>query len=259
MFQQRGSLEWNPSGSIIQDAMAIVLFPRDIAPEDRTLVIEAHLRKWGAGDFSAEFKGTSTDTRRQLETLYKILWRYIEDYLSKIGLAKGAHRLKREDLGQEDQNRLLQGFLRYELLCKVYRPTGGQLCETPRFHKKSTVIEVDDMHHGYESDPTNAFLHWDWVFLYKYESKGIGFEEPPMELLLLPYAREYVLTMYGALIVDQLRVTLPTSDGNAAFANAPTKGHRGLPDYDLDSRWERLHHLGRRWLKRTRCLVDGIH
>lgn len=171
------------------------------------------------------------------------MWLYIEDYLSKatsrylpwayrrlpswshpdfccnpgqVLLQQDVNQFDVASLGYSDRRKILQAFLRYELLCKIYGPIAG---------KSDTQLgrEVDrgrrfgrDPFDGYMLDQRDPFLYWDWYILYMYERRVPG----ETELQLLPCVREYVLAMYGALISDQVRAWLPVPGEHPEYVNA---------------------------------------
>ncbi|WAO85379.1 Hypothetical protein NCS54_00261900 [Fusarium falciforme] len=79
------------NGDILQDALAILKFPRPDATattvdaQQRVAAIDGHLRKWGAKEVSDPFHPDTRDipTMLHLHNLCRQMWLYIGDYLSK--------------------------------------------------------------------------------------------------------------------------------------------------------------------------------
>lgn len=259
---------------LIQDALAVIMFPKaahEVSERERVAMVEAHLHKWGAKDLSDPTQLVSFDVVRllQLESICRRLKLYIDDYLSKAThpylpracrwLPRWSHQdflheptqdrsklassseLRPFDLGsltRSQRRRLFQAFLRYELLCKIYGPVGGVLKPKELSHDHGRYEKNE--HDGYIFDQRDPFRYWDWRVLYRYEQR----EPEQSELQLLPCVREYILALYGALIADQVQVEVPIMEDNFEFENAPFSNMGGFPDYDPDSPWEELHHLG---------------
>lgn len=261
---------------LMQDALAVILFPA--AAESTTYVdetrrvalVDAHLRNWGAKELPDPCVRDSIDMVRviQLDTLCYRLWLYIEDYLSKaseFNLPRAYRRLPRwshpsfsygtkqqeelqregawfsfDMLSQAQRRRMLQAFLRYELLCKVYGPIGGELDPDHIGINRHHDRETEEQTSGYEFSPDDPFRHWDWRLLYRYEQR----EPEESELQLLPCVREYVLALYGAMIADQVWVKLPDRFLYSIYDNAPCGEMGGFPDYNRKSPWKELYRFG---------------
>ncbi|KAK5992494.1 hypothetical protein PT974_05901 [Cladobotryum mycophilum] len=258
---------------VIQDALAIVLFPvvnhDEVTKEERTAMLQSHLTRWGRKGFRlvAESYRRGFSIVLQVENLIRHLWLYAKDYLAKatsqhlprayrklpswshrdfcqtttqVSLEREVDHFDIESLSKKKQRLILQAFLRYHLLCKIYGPVGGKLRVVPteEFCNYDSVVETE--YNGYRFDPRDPFRYWDWSLLYRYEDR----EPETREIQLLPCVREYVLGLYGATIADQVGAGIPTAGTHPEFENAPKNGEGRFQDYDPYSGWERLHHLG---------------
>ncbi|KPM37488.1 hypothetical protein AK830_g9083 [Neonectria ditissima] len=275
---------------LIQDCMAIILFPtvdRDTMHlEEQKALVDNHLYKWGAKELSDPFEPATFHFASivAIDSLCARLWLYIEDYLSKAtsDFLDNAYRLlpawschaqefswsstifQLDSLSKDELRRILQAFLRYELLCKVYGPIGGKL--NPSDDCRDYKSGKADEHEGYQFRPNDPFRYWDWNILSKYEGK----EPHTADLQLLPCVREYVLTLYGALIADQVgdkedsfivldrtapglrpaRLEDPAIDRIYFFEHAPSKGSDRFTDfYEVYNhyyqwQWPELYRLG---------------
>ncbi|KAJ4328513.1 hypothetical protein N0V84_001030 [Fusarium piperis] len=287
-------------GDLIQDAVAIIKFPRsDAAVAD----VDAHLRKWGAKELLDPFQLTTRDipTMLDVHTLCRQMRLYIGDYLSKATsryLPRAYRRLPQwscfsrlvqdvdqfdpTSLGDADRRRILQAFLRYELLCKIYGPVAEAAAgksdskhnqedgydydddydydnhyDYDHHHKYGNDLDEDDdddynhnrygwgkgdQPNGYQFHEDYPFRYWDWSILYRYEKR----EPEDAELQLLPCVREYVLATYGALIADQIQAPVPVAVAgeHPKYENAPSSGSGRFPDYNPDNESEDLYRLG---------------
>ncbi|KAF4469634.1 vacuolar membrane-associated iml-1 [Fusarium albosuccineum] len=258
----------------LQDALAIIEFPEMGAEasdkEDRVAVVDAHLRKWGTKEFPSlsELATRHPGKVFDLHFLCHRLSRYIEDYLSKASsqylprayrrlpawshahfsrnyiqrnLARGVNSFDLNSLRRDERRKIFRAFLRYELLCKVYGPVGGELDTTDEYDYRDKLFLADE-EESYDCtfDEDDPFRYWDWSLLYKYEEK----EANEAELHLLGCVREYVLMMYGALIADQVRASVPIAGEYAEYENAPSSGVGRFPDHDPCNQSEDLYHLG---------------
>lgn len=269
-------------GPLLQDALAIILFPSFDTQKYDVRVVESHLRTWGAKQLPDPFEQSTYSAARifELEALCHRLWLFIEDYLSKATspclprayrrLPKWSHshfsqnfiqrQLSPDDshfdagsLSRHKKDQILQAFLRYELLGKIYGPGGGS-CLLDRF--KSCQYRdshgVKDVSDGYEFDEARPFLYWDWSLLYKYNAR----EPQSSELHLLPCIREYVITLYMALIADQIRMTLPPRRLCSEFENFPSNKDERFQDFNPDTHWDALYRfVGTGWSDRLVSLM----
>lgn len=248
---------------LIQDALAIIHFPRlgqgaFDSEAQRKSAVKAHLQVWGDKAFANPLKGAGRNTvqARQLKALLGKLWLYIKDYLSKatsqclphayLELPSFSHDDFTESerqftlsmsagaaspfdlhlLTPDEQRRILHAFLRYEILCKIYSPLGHG--KESRFTSTAKRIIVDDAEEGYEHNTFNPFRYWDWRLLEEYEKRKQG----DSDRRLLSCVREYVVTVYGALIAEQGNVPIPDAQELGEFENAPRHGMRRVSDYD---------------------------
>lgn len=261
---------------LIQDAMAIIKFPRSKA---KAADVDAHLCKWGAKELSNPFHPSTRDipTMLDVHTLCRQMWLYIGDYLSKATspylprayrrlppwshphfsnnptqtlLLQDVNQFDASSLERADRRKILQAFLRYELLCKIYGPVAGKPYTQPyqgydfhygedreEYHDDWVGVDPPD---GYQFEEKDPFRYWDWSILYRYEKR----EPEDTELQLLPCVREYVLAMYGSLIADLVQAPIPVVGEYPEYENAPSSGMGRFPDYDPDNESEDLYHLG---------------
>ncbi|RSL52308.1 hypothetical protein CEP54_010972 [Fusarium duplospermum] len=262
-------------GDILQDALAIVKFPRsdaaatNVDAPQRVAAIHGHLCKWGAKELPNPFHPTTRDIPMMLDvhTLCRQMRLYIGDYLFKATssylprayrrlppwshphfssnptqmlLLQDVNQFDATCLGNADRRKMLQAFLRYELLCKIYGPVAGKPDTQPYQEYDTYTWSEGDPPNGYRFDENHPFRYWDWSVLYRYEKR----RREEIELQLLPCVREYVLAMYGALIADQVRAPIPVSGDNPEYENAPSNGMGRFPDYNPDVESEDLYHLG---------------
>ncbi|RSL87694.1 hypothetical protein CEP51_002100 [Fusarium floridanum] len=262
-------------GDLIQDAMAIIKFPRpnatatSVDARHRMAAIHDHLCKWGAKELLDPFHPTTRDipTMLDIHTLCRQMWLYIGDHLSKATshylprayrrlppwshphfssnptqmlLVQDVNLFDLTSLSRVDRQAILRAFFRYELLCKIYGPTAGKPDTQPYQEYHREVWAEGDPPNGYEFEENNPYRYWDWSILYRYEKR----EPEETELQLLPCIREYVLAIYGALIADQVQAPIPVVGEYPEYENAPSSGVGRFPDYDPDNESEDLYHLG---------------
>lgn len=116
-----------------------------------------------------------------------------------------------------ERRRVYRGFLRHELLCKIYRPQrGGTLVPVVR----PPVIETRDKECscGEEEttecprcrgkwrpedwfDSADPFRHWDWNILGRYEGASTTLSDKRLYVMV----REYVSNVYVALIQNEIQ------------------------------------------------------
>lgn len=217
--------------SQLQDAMAILLFPEtNFSPEDYPLwakTISCHMKEWGEKKLPNPFEASDTAMMEDLDSLIAQVTLYMEDYITKatsphmhrayIQLPQWAHSTFSRDVGPQlaplpsvpcsklnldERNRLLEAFLRYELLCKIFCPRPRK---TPRQY--DNFAEFLWVAHVYPQ-----FAQWSWTLLEWYERPHpkvdtrafIGHEPQdgdPRDIELLQCVGEYVRTLYGAMAV----------------------------------------------------------
>lgn len=175
----------------------------------RTVATDSHLRTWAAGRFQDPFIARDTKTMADLDRLCRHIWLFASDYLSKATHSHPPTAYDRlpqwaasETPEQEykpsplamltsyQRGRLLQAFIQYEILCKVFRPV-------------SKVTDNDaDTSLGYRHGPKawkhsglGPFRHWSWSLLQTYKGGQTG----RVRLDLLASVREYVLCTFACL------------------------------------------------------------
>ena len=249
--------------------MAVIRFPkvhpdRYASPEGRIISINTHLRKWGDKAFPNPFERDSPIAAQavELETLLRWLWLYIKDYLSKatsqcLPLAYlelpsfSSEDLLNSDaqitlsldsqssgsfhlhlLTKDEQRRILGAFLRYELLCKIYAPLGGASNRVwvGSFRKKDGLDRTRRELGGYMYNPGDPFRYWDWRVLCRYEEQ----EMRDLDRQLLPCVREYLLTVYGPFIADQVKAPIPQGWRASGVRECPSTRHRRFPRLQFD-------------------------
>ncbi|KAK2007154.1 hypothetical protein LZ32DRAFT_641459 [Colletotrichum eremochloae] len=131
--------------SMVQDAMAIILFPPQTTRHFQTLA-RAHCRSWASQQFANPLRQPLPSQEQQdyinkISKLHRGLIFFIEDYLTKatavfppreyLCLPSGAQlvfkgqsispRFNAANLKNPERKRLLQAFLRYQLYCLLSR------------------------------------------------------------------------------------------------------------------------------------------
>lgn len=227
------------SGTLLQDALAIVKFPQmnDVAKDQQSLQqqqqqqqhiahVNAHLSAWGAKKLPVNF---DVATMKQIDSLFYQIWLYSEDYLRKAtstylpdayshipcwahaDFQSEASRLFRlnhytnfrlDDLSDATCQRLLQAFLRYELLCKVYGHHAPVEDQAMEIHTEQPLQARPEFANSVTAG--HSFQVWDWRLLARYEDQHLnGTNEADIRLLCC--VREYVVTLYGALFAQQMQ------------------------------------------------------
>ncbi|KAH7323005.1 hypothetical protein B0I35DRAFT_407407 [Stachybotrys elegans] len=217
---------------LIQDAMAILTFPSSLktgsVSKQRKAVFE-HLTAWGAKELPNPTKRgmCNISQMKDLMSMSCILHKYIQDYLTKatsIHLPRAYHclpvwslafgkcqRQTRSNrswyrknlfdlniLSPTKKRRILQAFLRYQLLCLIYRPLA--FISWARETDQHTTTAQTGLR---EQD---LFLTWDWRILSKFEKK-----DPLLaETQLLACVREYVTTLWEMLARVECRHLQPS-------------------------------------------------
>ncbi|RMJ17830.1 hypothetical protein CDV36_002507 [Fusarium kuroshium] len=143
---RRGFIKAELADGLLQDALAVVLFPQQDGPipkADRKEV-QRHVERWSQGQLPDPFHLKDYPTIESLDRLYHRLSTYIEDYITKatskyppraylclpdLSSKRGRLLFRNKQIGQNvikidyltdaERRRLLQAFLRYEFLCKV--------------------------------------------------------------------------------------------------------------------------------------------
>jgi hypothetical protein len=214
-------------GDLLQDALAVLCFPRDEQAHLRKAVVDAHLRSWGHKQLRLDEKKHS----HQLCVLHTRLWWLIKDYLAKATslylprayryFPPGCHEsfkgslvssgdrfltplqpFAEGSLSETSRRRILRAFLKYEILCKVYGPvvnTNRRENLSPEsFHDQHRAEDSNQ-----DSSPEELFVKWDWNLLDKYQS-----DRPDSASTdALSCVREYIITLYEGMISDYIRVT----------------------------------------------------
>ncbi|KAI1024293.1 hypothetical protein LB504_005152 [Fusarium proliferatum] len=144
----RNLLERDFDDGMIQDAMAIILFPslREARKSrKRMLLVEEHLNSWEGQELPNPFVTRDALLMKQLDKLHSLLMMFVEDYITKATAAfppreyiclpqpthiqsylmfKGEKVTKRFDschLQEGERRRFMRAFLRVELSSLVYK------------------------------------------------------------------------------------------------------------------------------------------
>lgn len=232
--------------SLIQDAVAIITFPRapdKLDQEEHYARVCTHLRIWGGKRLEDPTRPETFDESMiiQLEKLCSWIWRYIDDYLSKatsdflpraysrmptwslLAQAKTqrtvqheAQHFDRSVLTREQRHQILKAFLRYELLCRIYGPRGNDLNAVKKNRNGWGNSPDADLPgplygNGKHVRQGDVFRFWDWALLNRFE--GTSITAP--ELQLLPCVREYIQTLYEQLISEMFRFDAPSASATA--------------------------------------------
>jgi hypothetical protein len=227
----RSFIQKNLPGELLQDALAIVHFPRGKLSNEFSYasLIDVHLRAWRSKMFAdpcAE-ETLDYDVMESLNVLYDRLWLYIKDYLSKATseflpfasrlMPSWAHpcyarppsfppehveaaKLRvfdMDSLSEERRCLIFRAFLHYELLCQIYGPAS----ETPTpCHRSRLARPKPPMLIAPPPPARNiaraTFMSWDYGLLRRYSAQG---REVASRAALL-CVREYIITVYGAMI-----------------------------------------------------------
>ncbi|KAF5009988.1 hypothetical protein FDECE_3825 [Fusarium decemcellulare] len=142
-FVTRTMLAADLDEDVVQDAMAIILFPSLRACDDPAFVLRQHMNLWQSQKFTNPLLKPNTPGLKALERLHRRLLTYIEDYLAKAthpfpprayrclpNLASCQSQLifrgrvvsggfNANDLNVFERRRLFRAFLRYELIGKT--------------------------------------------------------------------------------------------------------------------------------------------
>lgn len=214
-------------GDLLQDALAVILFPtRDPQAPGTELewkqIRHFHLMSWGAKELPNPLREDNPEMINILSSLTKRLLLFMEDYLVKatsprmsraylripqwahpslrLGLhfdraSRSCNSVRLWSLTPEEFKRLMQAFLRYELLCKIYRP-----CPAKRVDRDG-LTEL-----GEETFSTLLRLEtWNWELLQSYECQEGGLPrfqegcENARDFDMLQCVFEYVRTLHGAI------------------------------------------------------------
>lgn len=210
--------------------------------------VEAHLYRWGEGKLPNPFESRNTLAAIDLLNLHSHLQLYIEDFLGKSTqpwlrrsyryIPKWAHADFSQDfsnewldksafdygydtmvkLTAEQRRRVYRGFLRHELLCKIYSPLQGEalvsVVRPPIFKTRDRPCRCEGGDSWLECircrrkwrpeewfDPADPFRHWDWNILERYEGTPTTLSDKRLFIMV----REYVKNVYIALMQNELQ------------------------------------------------------
>jgi hypothetical protein len=231
----RSFIRKNFPGELLQDALAIVHFPRGRLTNEFSYasLIDVHLRAWRSKMFAdpcAE-ETLDYDVMESLNVLYDRLWLYVKDCLSKATseflpfasrhMPSWAHpsyahppsfppehaeaaKLRvfdMESLSEERRCLIFRAFLHYELLCQIYGPaseTPTPFCRPPLAPPKAPMLIAPPP--PARDIARTTFMSWDYGLLRRYGAEGREVASRA-ELMCV---REYIITLYGAMIDHQL-------------------------------------------------------
>ncbi|RSL71816.1 hypothetical protein CEP54_001133 [Fusarium duplospermum] len=169
---------------LMQDAMAVLTFPNLDNAVYPHRVVDRHLKAWASKQFSNPLETHDQEAIEDLDRLRIRLRIFMGDYVAKA-IARALFLQYRhlpspsptqsgifdvDRLSDAERRRLFQAFLRYEILCKVYRPTWA---------------------HG---------QYWPWNWKKLWEVRGIR-DVPHWEEEALLCVHNYLESLYGAMIV----------------------------------------------------------
>jgi hypothetical protein len=186
-------------GDLFQDALAIMHFPyiRHMKDGDRRDTNDAHLRAWGAQSLRPSGAASSLELDHifQLIRLYQHLWSFFRDYLNKVTSCflptaychfprwaylsfassvvslrdrppTGINSFDDGTIQETTPRRLLQAFLRYEMLCKVYL----NIDDSQEAEKSSSLQFFTGTTGNDASSLNHLFSTWDWSCLQRYRN-----------------------------------------------------------------------------------------
>ena len=265
--------EWDLSGDALQDAMAILTFPKfgpddihahishsptstvmsfawpmppDMPQNRRSEVTDKHLWRWANREFPNPFDQHDTDTILQLERLCRHVWRHAMDFITKAlrsdlrvsfrllppwtasNLADtDAQREMRAKSGPMpkyeikpgQRRRIMSAFLRYELLCLVYRPIAGVKPEWEGDGRWDCGCVKATK--PWAETKFGPFRRWDWSLLLKYRNEAWWDLD---EIELLASVREYISSVYGAMLLEARDVPVPVGHATPLAAGDPIEG-----------------------------------
>jgi hypothetical protein len=201
------------------------------AANPRARRTDEHLRWWAAKKFPDPFLRKDTQTLQKLDNLLRWVWLLAQDYIFKatrdhlptsyqllpdwahpsISQVAAQKELRRyysnrgEDadlkrafgfhmLPASDRRHIIRAFLRYELLCKIFRPLAGS--GDPRHNKGCPCRPFEKPWKHHQSGP---FRRWDWQILLRYKGKR-SFECRNLDAMAC--VRDYISNTYlGVLAV----------------------------------------------------------
>lgn len=222
-------------GSLLEDAAAVLAYPPEDAGQSAE---EEHLNAWANKQLLSPLLRSNASSLLALDLLYRTIVSYINDYLSKASsldlrvsyrcLPSWAHPSYHEDkelAHRTDENsgkltlfsvspgervRLLQSFLRYELMCKINRSRPLRVWEScrtwnPSSDPDSDLEDSDDeierlKRYEFKSSCIKARAQkgWNWDILSEFEGKCSA---PPWDRDMLQCVHHYIITLYGAVCV----------------------------------------------------------
>lgn len=206
------------TNDLVQDAMAIILFPTRSDPPNYRREIGLnpdeikHLEIWSKKQLPNPLETGDPDLMKILDSLITQITLYMEDYLSKATsacmsrayskLPDWAHSswvqhspesepmnsINFRDLTVKERSRLMKAFLRHEILCKMYHPRPG-----------ITFWRYIDWDWRYLEELENLSVQQHSSFSRTLFSTYVMPREAPRNLELLQCVSEYIRTLYGAL------------------------------------------------------------
>ena len=206
----------------------------DIRLNPRSEATDKHLWKWARMEFPDPFVGGDKDTTLKLDSLCRHVWYHAMDFVSKAsaGHLSMSYRLlpswtdpsladtdsqrrirARVDrtsirypfhwLGHTQRQRIMRAFLRYELLCRTYRPIAA---DRPGFKDGALSCGCRRAARPWVEGRFGPFRRWDWCLLFRYRNETWWDLE---EIELLASVREYMASIYVALATEARQVAAP--------------------------------------------------
>ncbi|KAJ3539109.1 hypothetical protein NM208_g5624 [Fusarium decemcellulare] len=210
---RRAFLKAEFAGTLLQDALGIVLFPNKHDTDINWSVVDCHIELWVSGRFADPFQQNHQRILERLDGLYDRLSTYIEDYITKatsvfpprayLGLPNplsvrgelvfrnksvGPRVIKLDYLSHLERKRLLGAFLKYEFMCKVYYHTRRDQINDDIY--KHLVQVVDSKIQGLEREAFRCVHRYVW------DLYGAVFAH--CAEFWLPDIPQTQLTLYGA-------------------------------------------------------------
>ncbi|KAH7362186.1 hypothetical protein B0T11DRAFT_297657 [Plectosphaerella cucumerina] len=253
------------SGTLLNDAIAIVQFPSPEAIDGDPKIVDRHLEAWASGKIGKT--ACDEQTLCALKRFCEKLKFYIEDYISKatssfparayldtpspIPQTRKEHTIQMKDLLSSESERLMTAFIEYELLCKINcfsRSTprfnfkhlercGGRTVSPWRAETLQCVFEyIRSLYGALFARSSNAWLPTDCTQLVFPDNVLFGVQQYAEDMDLHPSVSPYMADTLAAFGFDLITSLLDECEG---VSSEPRHG-RGL-----------FHGLAR-WLRWTR-------
>ncbi|KAI1396361.1 hypothetical protein F4819DRAFT_491582 [Hypoxylon fuscum] len=222
-------------GDLLQDAIAVITFPplANYDVEEATVMRTNHLTAWGRKELPDPLLGCSDQPILAFNSLYRCIRGYINDYISKatsrdlrvshLRLPAWVHQSFKDEaldnmlkepsphtitsinlVSQTEKYRLLQAFLRYELLCKALQPRPLRHLEPDEHNQLSRRRDgpVFDPYLSLNLHPLQLTIQreWDWSFLSRFEKDPTTVARQDWLQDTYKCVHEYVVCVHGTLL-----------------------------------------------------------